>query len=67
LSYVSLKIYNLLGQEIRTLVEREQSPGDYQVIWDGKNNAGQIVSGGIYFYQLKAGNFVMTKKLTFIK
>ena len=67
LTYITLKIYNILGQEIRTLVAKEQSPGDYQVLWDGRNNAGQIVSGGIYIYQLKAGDFVMTKKLTFLK
>ena len=66
-SNVELKIYNILGQEIRTLVEKEQSPGDYHVKWNGKNNAGQIVSGGIYLYQLKAGDFVTTKKLTFLK
>jgi hypothetical protein len=64
---VTLKIYNILGKEERTLVNTLQKPGNYKVIWDGKNNQREEVASGIYFYQLRAGNFTETKKLILIK
>ena len=64
---VSLKIYDILGREVRSLVNGLQRPGVYRLIWDGKNNQGKEVTSGIYFYQLKTGNFSETKKLVLIK
>ena len=65
---VKLAIYNLLGQQIRTLVNAEQPAGVHQVQWDGRNDAGKQVSSGIYFYQLKAGNsFLETKKMVLLR
>ncbi len=52
-SGVSLKVYNLLGREVRTLVDSRIPPGEYQVVWDGKDGLGKEVSSGIYFYRLK--------------
>ena len=49
----TLKIYNILGQLVRTLVDKEKAPGNYNVVWDGKDDSGKEVSSGIYFYQLK--------------
>ena len=66
-SYVSLKIYNLLGQEIFTLVNARQNAGNHSVIWNGKNNHGHAVSSGIYLYRLKAGSFTQSKKMTLIR
>ena len=67
-SRVELAIYNLLGQQIRTLVNAHQNAGAYQVQWDGRNDAGKQVGSGIYFYQLKAGNdFVETKKMVLMR
>jgi hypothetical protein len=63
----TLKIYNVLGQLVRTLVDEEKSPGNYQVIWDGKNQKGNEVSSGIYFYQLKAGNYKETRKMSLLR
>lgn len=66
--YVSLKIYNIKGEEIITLVnERKQSPGLFNVTWDGRDKNGHFVSAGLYIYQLKAGNFTSSKKMAFIK
>ena len=48
----TLKIYNIQGQLVRTLVDEEKLAGDYRIIWDGKDNSGKEVSSGIYFYQL---------------
>ncbi|RPI17973.1 MAG: T9SS C-terminal target domain-containing protein [Ignavibacteriae bacterium] len=64
---VSLKIFNILGQEIKTLVNSEQTPGTKTVTWDGTNNAGITVTSGIYIYELKAGDFRDTKKMVFLK
>lgn len=65
--HTSLVIYNILGQKVRTLVDEEKSPGNYQVIWDGKDQRGNEVSSGIYFYQLKAGNYKETRKMSLLR
>ena len=57
-----LKIYDVLGKEIATLVNEVQSPGNYRVEFDGSR-----LSSGIYYYQLKAGKFIETKKMILIK
>jgi hypothetical protein len=64
---VTLKVYNILGQLVRTLVDEEKSPGSYQVIWDGKDQSGEEVSSGIYFYKLKAEDYTETKKMILLK
>lgn len=63
----TLKIYNVRGQLVRTLVDEEKTAEEYQVIWDGKDNSGKEVTSGVYFYQLKAGDFSDSKKLLLIK
>ncbi len=62
-----LKIYNLLGQTVRTLVDEVQSPGFYRVAWDGTNEAGEPVNSGIYIYRLQFGSFVQTRKMIVIR
>ncbi|MFW0838059.1 MAG: T9SS type A sorting domain-containing protein [Candidatus Komeilibacteria bacterium] len=64
---VSLTIFNQLGQPIRILVNDEKAAGYQAVVWDGLNNAGQQVGTGIYFYQLRAGNFNKTYKMILLK
>ncbi len=66
-SGVTLIIYDLLGREVKTLVHKDQLPGRYSVKWDGGNNDNIELSSGIYFYRLKAGEFVLTKKLILLK
>ena len=66
-SEVSLSIYNLMGQEIKTLINSYHSAGFYSVKWDGTNNQGMKVASGIYIYIMRAGNFVDVKKLIFIQ
>jgi hypothetical protein len=63
----TLKIYNILGQNVRTLVDESKMPGNYEAIWDGKDSNGKDVSSGIYFYTLVAGDCRSTKKMTLIK
>ena len=62
-----LIIYNMLGQEVRTLVSGKQDVGYYEVSWNGLNDAGQPVATGIYIYHLQAGHYSKTMKMAFIK
>jgi hypothetical protein len=64
---VSLKIYNLAGQEVRILVDEEKRKGEHEVFWDGKDNSGKAVASGIYFYHIRAKNFTETKKMVLLK
>jgi hypothetical protein len=64
---VTLDVYNLQGQKIRALVAKEQKAGYYSVVWDGRNEAGQTVSSGLYLYRVQAGSFVATHKMLLIK
>jgi uncharacterized delta-60 repeat protein len=71
---ITLKIYNVLGQEIKTLVNEEQTPGFKEVNWDGTNNNGAKVASGIYIYRLEAkplsGSgkaFVQSRKMVLLK
>jgi len=64
---VTLTIYDLLGRQIKTLVDRAESRGDYSVLWDGTNSRGEKVTAGTYFYRIEAGGFAEVKKLIFLK
>ncbi|KAA3600444.1 MAG: T9SS C-terminal target domain-containing protein [Calditrichaeota bacterium] len=66
-SQVKLKIYNLLGQEVRTLINEEMSAGFKSVIWNGKNNSGNFISSGIYVYQIITDKHIKSKKMLFLK
>ncbi len=66
-SAVSLKIYNILGQRVRTLVEEEQAPGYYSVVWNGRDDYGRGVASGVYLYRLEAGRYSSSKKLLLLK
>jgi hypothetical protein len=64
---VSLTIYNLLGQRVKTLFEGTQVSGFKTLTWDGTNDLGQKLSSGIYFYRLQADQFQQTKKMVLMK
>lgn len=63
LTHVRLTIYNVLGQEVRMLFNGQVARGYTEVTWDGRDNAGNAISTGIYFYQMIAGDFVETRKM----
>ncbi|MEE9450123.1 MAG: T9SS type A sorting domain-containing protein, partial [Ignavibacteriaceae bacterium] len=65
--HVTLRIFRIDGQLVRTLQDANQSPGRYERIWDGKNEFGNKVSSGVYFYQLYTSKFLQTKKLILLK
>ena len=60
--FVTLKIYDILGKEVTTLVNEELTAGNYTKIWNAEN-----LSSGVYFYKLNAGNFTETKKMTLVR
>jgi len=65
--HTSLVVYNLAGQKVRILLDEEMIPGDYQAIWDGKDDNDKKVSSGIYFYRFKTGDNSETKKMIMLK
>lgn len=65
--HVSIKIYDMLGREVATLINDQRSAGNYSIVWNGLNDYGQKVSSGSYIYRITAGNFVETKKMMLLK
>ncbi len=66
-SLVVLKIYDVLGREVRTLVNEEMNNGQYSIKWNGDNNSGEKVSSGIYLYRMEAGKYIQSKKMLLLK
>ncbi len=64
---VSIGIYNLKGQLVRTLVNEDKAAGSHSVSWDGRDNNGSPVSSGVYFYKMHAGKYSSTKKMILMK
>jgi hypothetical protein len=60
--FVSLKVYDVLGTEIETLVNEEKTAGSYAINWNAEN-----LPSGVYFYSLQAGDFIQTKKMILLK
>jgi len=66
-THVNLMIYDILGREVVKLVSEETPAGYQSVIWNTRNNFGQPVSAGIYFYQIQTKGFVKTRKMVLLK
>lgn len=64
---VKLNIYNLLGEKVRTLVNANQTPKEYRVTWDGKNDAGKNVASGVYIYKITSGDFTDSHKMILMR
>ena len=64
---VKLKVYDILGREVATLVEAYQAAGTYNVQWNGRNNGGENLASGIYLYSFEAGNYKSVKKMIYLK
>jgi len=63
----TLKVYNIRGQLVRTLVDQMKMPGEYRVIWDARDEKGNEVGSGVYFYKLEVENYQKTRMMIFIK
>jgi hypothetical protein len=64
---VSLRVYNVAGQLVKTLVDEEKAPGEYRVIWNGKNQQGDDVASGVYFYRLNVSDYSDSKRMLLLK
>jgi hypothetical protein len=65
--HVRLSVYNSLGQEVRRLVDYDQPAAYHQVVWDGRDNAGNPLPSGMYFYRLETNKFSAIKKMVMMK
>ena len=64
---VTLKVYDLRGRLVNTLVDDRREAGNYNVFWSGADKTGRQVSSGVYFYRIKAGEFTQTRKMVLLK
>jgi hypothetical protein len=64
---VTLTVYDAAGRLVRVLVDEGRSAGRYEAVWNGRNNRGETVASGVYFYRLIAGSFVDSKKMILLK
>jgi flagellar hook assembly protein FlgD len=64
---VTLKIYNLIGQQVRTLIDRQHEPGNFSIMWNARDDNGNVVPSGVYVYQLKSDGFIKTKKMILLQ
>ena len=66
-THVSIEIYSIRGQHIKTLVNEYHQPGEYSVVWDGTDSHGRSMSSGVYFYRMQAGEFSETRRMLLMK
>ncbi len=66
-SYVSITIYDIMGRNIKSLVNTDQTAGYRSIRWNATNNLGEPVSAGMYIYMIQAGEFRQTKKMVLLK
>jgi hypothetical protein len=64
---IDIKVYDVLGHTVRTLFSGQQRAGAHEIRWDGRDDAGKLVSSGVYLYRLEAENMVHTNKMTFLR
>ncbi|MCB0293574.1 MAG: T9SS type A sorting domain-containing protein, partial [Calditrichaeota bacterium] len=65
--FTTLRIYDISGRLVKTLLEQELAPGEYRFTWDGRNESGRVLASGVYLYRLRAGDFVQTRKLILLR
>jgi len=65
--HVRITIYDMLGRDVKTLINEYQDPGYRSIIWDATNDYGKPVSAGMYLYQIQAGEYNSTKKMVLLK
>lgn len=66
-SKVEIRIYNILGQEVRLLEKGSKAIGEHKIIWDGRDNQGKAVASGIYIYRLQFRNQIISKKMVLVR
>jgi len=64
---ITLEVYNIKGQLVKTLIDEVKEAGDYSISWNGKDNTGKITASGVYVYKMNAGKYSSTKKMILMK
>ncbi|MDZ7292471.1 MAG: carbohydrate binding domain-containing protein [candidate division KSB1 bacterium] len=64
---VTIEIFNTLGQRVRTLLDEHKAAGNYEIVWDGRNDRGEMVATGIYFYQLRTADAKLTRRMLLMR
>jgi len=64
---ICINVYNILGQKVATIADGNYTAGRYEIDWNAKNNMGVQLSSGVYFYELKAGNYNKVKKMILMR
>ena len=65
--FITLRVYNLLGQDVQTIVSKSMIPGRYTVEWNGNDMMNNSVASGVYFYELRGESFISRKKMLLIR
>ena len=65
--FITLRIFNLLGQDVKMLASKIMNPGRYTFEWDGKDLLSNDVASGVYFYELRGESFISRKKMLLIR
>jgi len=65
-SFVKITIYDILGRRVKTIISKKQLPGFYNIFWDGTNQSEQRVSSGMYFYQIRTHEKIVTQKMIYL-
>ena len=65
--FVNITIYDMMGRQVKTLINQSQDAGFKSIIWNATNDHGKAVSAGIYLYQIQAGEYISTKKMVLLK
>ncbi|HIA80069.1 MAG TPA: T9SS type A sorting domain-containing protein [Candidatus Marinimicrobia bacterium] len=65
--FTEVVIYDIMGREVTTLIRNEKTAGYHSIVWDGRNSHGRIVGAGMYFYQVRSGSFIKTRKMLLLK
>ena len=65
--FVKITVFDILGNEVKTLVNQSMEPGQYSITWDSRNDKGRLLSSGIFFYTIQAGQFNQTKKMILLR
>ena len=66
-AFVSIEIYNIRGQRVRNLVNEERRAGEYSIVWNGRDDHGNSVASGVYFYRMRAGDYHSIRRMILMK
>jgi flagellar hook assembly protein FlgD len=64
---VVLTVYNVIGEEVVTLMDGQYAPGVYDISWDGRDASGRMLAGGIYIYRIQTPEFTSVRKMVYLK